>query len=224
MAKSTEAARRIKPQASELLTLHVIRRQVITPNMSRVTLGSGDIAKFVPMGFDQWFRLFIPIAEEETLSRLPQKLNTLSYAKYLTISKTKRPVLRNYTVRAYREVGTDGPELDIDFVLHGDAAAGTAGPAASWAARCEPGDAVAILDEGIGFVQPVETDSVVLVADETGLPAVATRSWMVPFWTAPRSATVNSLLGTGNGSDGSFAPSTSPTSTPSMTGRKPDCA
>ncbi|SMQ75433.1 siderophore-interacting protein [Agreia sp. VKM Ac-1783] len=173
MAKSTEAARRIKPQASELLTLHVIRRQVITPNMARVTLGAGDIAKFVPMGFDQWFRLFIPIAEEETLSRLPQKLNTLSYAKYLTISKTKRPVLRNYTVRAYREVGVDGPELDVDFVLHGDAAAGTAGPAASWAARCEPGDAVAILDEGIGFVQPVETDSVVLVADETGLPAVA---------------------------------------------------
>ena len=173
MAKSTETARRIKPQDSELLTLHVLRRQVITPSMARVTLGAGDIAKFVPMGFDQWFRLFIPIADEETLSRLPKKLNTLSYARYLTISKTRRPVLRNYTVRAYREVGADGPELDVDSVLHGDAAAGTAGPAASWAARCEPGDAVAILDEGIGFVQPAETDSVLLVADETGLPAVA---------------------------------------------------
>jgi NADPH-dependent ferric siderophore reductase len=173
MAKSTAAARRMKPETSELLTLHVMRRQVITPNMARVTLGAGDIVKFVPMGFDQWFRLFIPIAEDETLSRLPQKLNMLAYAKYLTISKTRRPVLRNYTVRAYREGGPAGPELDVDFVLHGDAAAGTAGPAASWAARCEPGDAVAILDEGIGFVQPAGTDSVLLVADETGLPAVA---------------------------------------------------
>jgi NADPH-dependent ferric siderophore reductase len=173
MAKSTVEDRRIKPQISELLILKVVRRELVTPNMARVTLGEGDIAKFTPMGFDQWFRLFIPIADDETLSRLPQKLDTLSYAKYLTISKTKRPVLRNYTVRAYREEGASGPEIDVDFVLHGDAAAGTAGPAASWADDCEPGNAVAILDEGIGFVQPPQTDTVVLVADETGLPAVA---------------------------------------------------
>ncbi|MDN4640508.1 siderophore-interacting protein [Agreia sp. PsM10] len=173
MARTTAQARRIKPEISELLTLHVIRREQITPSMARITLGQGDIAKFVPMGFDQWFRLFIPVADDDSLSRLPQKLNTLSYAKYLTISKTRRPVLRNYTVRAYREAGQSGPELDVDFVLHGDEASGTAGPAASWAGRCAPGDAVAILDEGIGFVQPAGTDSVLLVADETGLPAVA---------------------------------------------------
>jgi len=173
MAKTTTAARRIKPDVSELLTLEVVRRELVTPGMARITLGKGDIAKFVPMGFDQWFRLFIPVADDDSLSRLPQKLNTLSYARYLTISKTRRPVLRNYTVRAWREDGPSGPEIDVDFVLHGDETAGTAGPAASWAARCAPGDAVAILDEGIGFVQPSGTDSVLLVADETGLPAVA---------------------------------------------------
>lgn len=59
-----------------------------------------------------------------------------------------RPVLRSYSVRAYRPDGPDGPELDIDFVLHGSAADGTAGPAATWAQHCARDDAVAILDEG----------------------------------------------------------------------------
>ncbi|MCW4386601.1 siderophore-interacting protein [Salinibacterium sp. SYSU T00001] len=172
MARTNLEAIRQKPEVSELLTLHVLRRERISPNFSRVTLGGGDIARFTPMGFDQWFRLFIPVAEG-SLSRLPNKLDTVSYLRYLSIAKTSRPVLRNYTVRGYREHGPSGPELDVDFVIHGSIAEGTAGPAATWADSCEPGDAVAILDEGIGFAIPEGCERVVLVADETGLPAVA---------------------------------------------------
>lgn len=172
LAHNTIAATRIKPATSELLTLQVLRREQLSPHFARVTLGRGDIHRFTAMGFDQWFRLFIPVSED-SLSRLPKKLNALAYAKYLTISKTSRPVLRNYSVRAWRADGPDGPELDIDFVLHGSAADDTAGPAATWAAGCAEGDIVAILDEGIGFNPPPGLRRMLLVADETGLPAVA---------------------------------------------------
>lgn len=82
------------------------------------------------MGHDQWFRLFLPVSAN-SLTRLPPRLTTLSYARFLTISKTDRPVLRNYSVRARRPAGPEGPEIDVDFVLHGSAADGTAGPATS---------------------------------------------------------------------------------------------
>ena len=175
MARQNLTATRIKPATSELLTLSVRRSERISPGFQRVTLGGGDIERFVPMGFDQWFRLFLPTGEDQdaSLRRLPARLDTLAYARYLLISQAVRPVLRNYTVRAYRADGPDGPELDVDFVLH-QAADGTSGPAATWAQGCVPGDAVAILDEGIGFNPPADiTGDLLLVADETGLPAVA---------------------------------------------------
>src|SRR5699024_12415983 len=99
-----------------LLTLEVLRTERLSKSFSRVTLGRGDIDEFVYMGFDQWFRLFIPVSED-SLARLPAKLDTLAYMRYLTISKTSRPVLRNYTVAAYRPEGPDGPELDVDFEI-----------------------------------------------------------------------------------------------------------
>lgn len=175
MARQNLTATRIKPAISELLTLSVRRSERISPGFQRVTLGGGDIERFVPMGFDQWFRLFLPTGEDQdaSLRRLPTRLDALAYAKYLLISRAVRPVLRNYTVRAYRPDGDEGPELDVDFVLH-QAADGTSGPAATWAQRCVVGDAVAILDEGIGFNPPASAiGDLLLVADETGLPAVA---------------------------------------------------
>jgi NADPH-dependent ferric siderophore reductase len=166
------ASTRIVPERTELLTLHVLRRTRISPSFVRVTLGGDDLARFTPLGADQWFRLFLPVAGG-ALTRLPNKLDTLSYLRYLTISKTERPVLRNYSVSGFRTDGRTGPELDIDFVVHGSAADGSAGPAATWAQECVPGDAVAILDEGVLFVPPKGTARYALVADETALPALA---------------------------------------------------
>lgn len=172
MVRTNMNQRRVKPESSALLTLHVLRRQQLSPHFVRVTLGGGDIEQFVHRGHDQWFRLFLPVTDT-SLSHAPAKLTTLAYLRFLTVSSTERPVLRNYTVRAFRAHGPDGPELDVDFVLHGSADDGTAGPAAAWAQRCEPGDAVGIIDEGTTFHPPPDTTSVRLVADETGLPAVA---------------------------------------------------
>lgn len=176
MARTTAAQKRVAPEKSELLTLYVLRRRRLSPSFERVTLGGADLTRFIPMGADQWFRLFLPVAEG-TLTRLPNRLDSFAYLRYLAIAKTQRPVLRNYTVAGFRTDGAEGPELDVDFVRHGSAAAGTAGtagPAASWAETCRPGDAVAVLDEGVLFAPPAGLHGpLVLVGDETALPALA---------------------------------------------------
>jgi NADPH-dependent ferric siderophore reductase len=127
------------------------------------------------MGFDQWFRLFLPVVAG-SLARLPDKLTPLSYSKFLMTAKASRPILRNYSVRAFRADGPDGPELDVDFVLHGAAADGTAGAAAAWAQNCV--EAVSrrrsrVAGRGIAFTPAPATRRVLLVAGETGLSATA---------------------------------------------------
>lgn len=169
----------VKPESAELIHLTVLRTERLSAHWMRVTLGGGEVSKFRPMGYDQWFRLFLPIGGDAGLDRVPAKANRmLGYLKFLRIPDDQRPVMRNYTVRAYRpgtaERGSErGAEIDVDFVLHGSAADGTAGPASRWAETCRPGEHVLIIDEGLTFNPERGTDSVVLVGDETALPAIA---------------------------------------------------
>lgn len=163
----------VKPASQDLLHLRVVRVQRLSPHWARITLGEGDIARFTPLGYDQWFRIFLPLGGDEGLERIPAKANKIfGYLKYLRIPDGMRPVMRNYTVRAYRAIGeSGGPEIDVDFVVHGSGP--TAGPASRWADAAEPGESVVIIDEGLGFNPERGTDRVVLVADETGAPAIA---------------------------------------------------
>lgn len=149
---------------SGVVTATVVRRELVTPHMVRVTFGGPDLERFTFRGFDQWFRLAIPVHEADRFDNLPQRYDLAGYLRYLTLPKGTRPVIRNYTVRDFR---TEPLELDVDFVVHG-----TDGIAAPWAAAAEPGDTVALIDQGCGW-KPVPADWVLLVADETGLPAVA---------------------------------------------------
>ncbi|NJI58332.1 siderophore-interacting protein [Microbacterium oxydans] len=172
----------VKPETTELIHLTVLRSERLSAHWIRVTLGGGEIEKFRPMGFDQWFRLFLPIGGDAGLERVPAKANKMfGYLKFLRIPDGERPVMRNYTVRAYRAAtATAGAEIDVDFVLHGSAADGTAGPASRWAETCQPGEHVLIIDEGLTFNPQRGTDRVVLVGDETALPAIASISASLP--------------------------------------------
>lgn len=165
----------VKPETTELIHLVVLRTERLSAHWIRVTLGDGEIEKFRPMGFDQWFRLFLPIGGDAGLDRVPAKANKMfGYLKFLRIPDGERPVMRNYSVRAYRAATADtGAEIDVDFVLHGSAADGTAGPASRWAETCQPGEHVLIIDEGLTFNPQRGVDRVVLVGDETALPAIA---------------------------------------------------
>lgn len=181
----------VKPETTELLPLEVLRTERLAPHWMRVTLGGGEIDSFRPMGYDQWFRLFIPVGGDAGLERVPAKAHKLfGYLKFLRIPDGERPVMRNYTVRAFRPATTEREaEIDVDFVLHGSASNGTAGPASRWAETCAPGDRVLIIDEGLTFNPERGTDRVVLVGDETALPAIASICASLPA-TASGSAIV----------------------------------
>ena len=172
----------VKPESAELIHLTMLRSEQLSAHWIRVTLGGGEIEKFRPMGFDQWFRLFLPIGGDAGLDRVPAKANKMfGYLKFLRIPDGERPVMRNYSVRAYRAATADaGAEIDVDFVLHGSAADGTAGPASRWAETCRPGEHVLIIDEGLTFNPQRGTDRVLLVGDETALPAIASISASLP--------------------------------------------
>ena len=168
-------SRLVKPETQGLVHLQVLRTERLSEHWMRVTLGGAEIDRFRPMGYDQWFRIFLPLGGDEGLDRLPAKANKLfGYLRYLRIPDGVRPVMRNYTVRAFRPATAQTPaELDVDFVLHGTPDDATAGPASRWAQTCTAGESVVLIDEGLAFNPERGTDRVVLVADETGLPALA---------------------------------------------------
>ena len=170
-----QSSRLVKPKTQELVHLRVLRTERLSAHWMRITLGGEEIDRFRPMGYDQWFRLFLPLGGDEGLERLPAKAHKLfGYLRYLRIPDGVRPVMRNYTVRSFRPATPErGAELDVDFVLHGSAADGTAGPASSWAETCAPGESVVLIDEGLAFNPERGTENVLLIADETGLPALA---------------------------------------------------
>ncbi len=80
-------------------------------------------------------------------------------------------IARDYTPRRFDETTR---ELDIEFTLHGD------GPATRWAVRLKPGDVAAIGGPRSSHVIPIDFDWYVLIADETGLPALARRLEELP--------------------------------------------
>ena len=123
-------SRLVKPAVQELVHLTVLRSERLSAHWVRITLGGGEIERFTPMGYDQWFRIFLPLGGDAGLDRLPAKANKMfGYLKYLRIPDGMRPVMRNYSVRAFRQATADAPaELDVDFVLHGSADRRHGGP------------------------------------------------------------------------------------------------
>ncbi|MFJ4652967.1 siderophore-interacting protein [Nocardia sp. NPDC088792] len=168
MAKRTKY---VKPEHREIRTAEVLASKPISPNFVRVTLGGAGLDGFTAMGFDQWFRLFMP-GKDGSL-KLPTSSSSLGwYAQYLVMGKEHRPLVRNYTVREYRPSGSGQfggtAEIDIDFVSHGDDS-----PASAWANNATPGDRVGLLDEGITYQAPEHTDFALLAGDESALPGIA---------------------------------------------------
>ncbi|MFL0411192.1 siderophore-interacting protein [Microbacterium paludicola] len=148
-----------------LYRAEVLRRESVTPHMTRVTFCGDELRALPQHGFDQWFRLFLPREDGTTdFDAVPEGFGMAGYLKYMMANAHTRPLFRNYTVRTHRP---DVGELDVDFVAHGDG--GIAGP---WAKRAEPGERVVLLDQGRGFEVQPDAASHLLVGDESALPAV----------------------------------------------------
>ncbi|NYI05097.1 siderophore-interacting protein [Allostreptomyces psammosilenae] len=150
--------------------LSVVRAARLGPSVVRITFGGESLSAFAGGGRDQSLSLFLP-QPGQPAPVLPAEDCDDWFAAWRAVDDGVRAVMRSYTVRESRR--EPDHEIDIDFVLHGDA-----GPASRWAARARVGDRVVVLgpavpeNSGVRF-QPVPgTDWVLLAADETALPAV----------------------------------------------------
>ncbi len=148
---------------SGLVPVEVLRTERITPHMTRVTFGGEALERFEYKGFDQWFRLAIPVHDADRFDNLPERFGVGGLLKYLTLPKGTRPSIRNYTIRQFR---TGLAEMDVDFLVHG-----TEGVAGPWAATVEAGAQTAFIDQGCGW-KPVTAARTLLATDESGMPAV----------------------------------------------------
>jgi NADPH-dependent ferric siderophore reductase len=159
--------------------LDVVGVRRLSPTYLRVTLGGPALHDFdgcAALGTrDLRVKLMVPTPGH----RLPD-LSDLSpgwYRRWLAMEPATRGAMRTYTVREARVDRAD-PEIDLDFVLHGD------GPASSWAAAVRPGDRATVLGprvgvEGYGGIEwqpplasPERPVRVLLAGDETAVPAV----------------------------------------------------
>lgn len=173
MTEELSRGRAVRPTGAETTLLRVVRVRSVSPTFVRVTfVGVDDTLKrtFAPMGYDQWFRLFLPDRPDE-VPQLPGGGVDGWYARWLAMDETDRAVVRNYTVRATTPT-VDGWEIDVDFVVHHDPATGHVdGVAGRWASQARPGMLVGFLDQGTMFSTDQPEGQVVVVADETGIPA-----------------------------------------------------
>lgn len=152
----------------------------VHPHLRRITFKGGDLATFEPCGPDTFLYVLLPPPGRRELT-IDQ---SFTWEAYATTPIEEQPVGAYYTLRAWRP---EAQELDILCVLHdhdgGDDHAGPSGdgPAAHpnhgaasrWAAVAAPGDPVALWGPRTAYEPPADTTHWVLVADETGLPAVA---------------------------------------------------
>jgi NADPH-dependent ferric siderophore reductase len=133
----------------------------IHPHLRQITFGGGDLATFTPAGPDTFLYVLLPPPGRVELT-IDQ---SFTWTGYEEMAPEERPVGAYYTLRRWRP---EQQELDVLFVLHGDT-----GPASAWATRARPGDPVALWGPRTAYEPPATTDAYLLVADETGLPAVA---------------------------------------------------
>ncbi len=136
-------------------TLTVTDVERITPGMARVHLASPDLRDFASLSPDDHVKLFFPISDGQ--------------------GPGNETVMRDYTPRRF---DADAGTLVIDFALHGSGS--EIGPATAWALRASPGDHLEIGGPRGSLVVADDFDWMLLIGDETALPAIGRRVEALP--------------------------------------------
>jgi NADPH-dependent ferric siderophore reductase len=142
----------------------VVRNEALGPWYRRITFAGGDLVHYSAIAPDEFVYLLLPPPGRTELTIDA----SFSWTAYYGMGPDEQPVGAYYTVRSFRP---DVAELDIDVFLHE-----VAGHASGWARRAAPGDPVALWGPRTAFHPPgagVDVDWWLLVADESGLPALA---------------------------------------------------
>ncbi|MCD2498484.1 siderophore-interacting protein [Microbacterium nymphoidis] len=155
----------------------VLRTARLSPGFVRITLTGHDLRHFAPWGLDQRIKLVLPMPDGTTadfgLLDQPTPHPTHWYTRWKALPEDRRNVLRTYTPAAIRP---EDRELDVDVFIHEPA-----GPASRWALTCRAGDALVITGPdiragytgyGIHYTPPMRPETIVLVGDESAIPAM----------------------------------------------------
>lgn len=156
-----------------LADLEALSVERITPSFVRVVLASPELAEYGIDGprFDQRIKLIFPVAGQVRPTGLDDDTMTAWWAR----PEEERGHMRTYTIRDVLGSGRE-TRFVVDIVVHED---GNAGPGGTWALNAIPGDRVLVMAPrrgvpfgGIEFAPP-KLGHLLLVGDETALPAIA---------------------------------------------------
>jgi NADPH-dependent ferric siderophore reductase len=133
----------------------------VHPHLRRIVVGGADLETLTRPAADAFVYVLLPPPgrSELTIDR------TFTWEGYAGMAAAAQPVGAYYTVRSWDPVRG---ELTMLMVRHGDD-----GPASAWVGRATPGDPVALWGPRSAYHPPASADWQLLVADDTGLPAVA---------------------------------------------------
>jgi NADPH-dependent ferric siderophore reductase len=138
----------------------VASRTVLNRSFLQLTLRGGDLQTFRPKAPDQFVYVLAP-----PLGRRDLTIDaSFTWTEWEAMPEAERPRGAYYSVRAWRP---EVAEMDLIVVRH------EGGAASGWAEDAEAGDAVAVWGPRDVYAPPASTCSLLLVADETGLPALA---------------------------------------------------
>lgn len=149
MADTTPDASAPKRRRRPPRAVTVERTELVTPRLTRITFGGEGLAGFDTPRPGAHMKLFFPPAGMEWPPKDPE-------------ADGPRPPSRTYTPRRFDAARN---ELEVEFVHHGD------GLAANWAQSAKVGDPLSLAGPGGGYDIADDAERVVLVADETSMPA-----------------------------------------------------
>jgi NADPH-dependent ferric siderophore reductase len=148
----SEGAGAPPPRRRMMRRVRVTRVEQLSPRMVRVTFTGDDLGAFAWNGAAAHIKLIFP-EEGQAEPPMPQPDGPRSTR------------MRTYTPHRFDPVV---PELDVEFVLHGD------GPASNWAAQAKVGQALILAGPGPSYQIDPEADWFLLVGDDAALPAIET--------------------------------------------------
>ncbi|MBY4571156.1 hypothetical protein ACN95_14130 [Gordonia sihwensis] len=165
---------RLTPLPIILRRLVVESNELVNPRLRRVRLGGEELGAFerdgvlfpafASPGFDDHVKLIFAPGGDIADALPVQRAHGIEW----TASPVRES--RDYTPV---EVDADAGTIAFDFVVHSDSGdRSAAGPAEAWAAAARPGDDLWIVGPKSSTVVPPNATWTLMVADETGLPAV----------------------------------------------------
>lgn len=146
-----ESSFSLRPEGLEMRfrRVRLDRREWLTPGYVRVRLVGDELVGFTSLGADDHLRIFFPDGEPDSVEEL------------------RAAPSREYTPSRFAD-----DWLELEFAIHGDPAAGTAGVAAAWAATAPIGAIAGVGGPRGSKVVDGRPDFWMLAGDETAVPAM----------------------------------------------------